>query len=399
MFNSNFGVNVIGHVTGEFGLGEGVRGALKAMESASIPFVIQDLKEDSQRSLDLTYSNFSEKYPYRINYIHTNPHQSILQNISPECFKSGYNIGFWAWELQTFPDFWLGAFEKFDEVWTPSSYTAEAISAVSPLPVMKMPHPIELPPNTLSRGDLNLPNNKFIFLLMFDMGSGFERKNPLAAIQAFQQIFSKDNKDVVLIIKFRSHPLYQEHENKLLAQVEGWSSIQLIEGNLTKEEVNGLVDNCDCYVSLHRAEGFGLTMADAMFYGKPVIATAYSANMEFMNVGNSFLVKYDLVATTEAYGLYPKGSIWADPDIDRAASLMEYVFNNYLQAQQVGATAAKEIRSLCSPQAIGTKIRHRLEYITRTIEEKNWYECQAQAWKQVVLQAQSELEGAIDRIQ
>ncbi len=392
MFNSNFGVNVIGHVTGEFGLGEGVRGALKAMEVASIPFVIEDLQEESQRSLDFTYSHFSKEHPYLINYIHTNPHESILKTINPQVFKNGYNIGFWAWELQTFPDFWLGAFEQFDEVWTPSSYTAEAISAVSPLPVMKIPHPIELPPNTLSRSEINLPNDKFIFLLMFDMGSGFERKNPLAAIQAFQEVFSKYNKDVVLIIKFRSHPLYQEHENKLLEQIEGWSSIQLIEGHLTKEEVNGLVDNCDCYVSLHRAEGFGLTMADAMFYSKPVIATAYSANMEFMNVGNSFLVNYDLVATTEPYGLYPKGSIWAEPDIDHAGSLMKYVFEHYSEAKEFGKKASESVRYFLSPKTVGKKIRNRLEYIMRTIEEKNWYESQAQAWKRAALQSQRELE-------
>ena len=156
-----------------------------------------------------------------------------------------------------------------------------------------------------------------------------------------------------------------------------------------------MVDNCNCYVSLHRAEGFGLTMAEAMYYGKPVIATAYSSNTDFMNVGNSFLVKYDLVETTEAYGLYPKGSIWAEPDIDRAGFLMQYVFQNYPQAQQVGARSAKEIRSLFSPEVIGQKIRHRLEYISRTIEEKSWYESQAQAWKQAALQAQRELERSM----
>jgi hypothetical protein len=105
-------------------------------------------------------------------------------------------------------------------------------------------------------------------------------------------------------------------------------------------------------------------------------------------------VKYDLVATTEAYGLYPKGSIWAEPDIDHAASLMEYVFNNYLQAQEVGARGAKEIRSLFNPHAIGQKIRHRLEYIMRTIEEKKLFESQAQAWRQAALQSQRELDRA-----
>lgn len=389
--NSAFGVNVLGHVTGEFGLGEGVRGAIRAIEAADIPYVIKDLKEDSQPSFDSTYTNFSENNPYPVNYIHTNPHESILNTINSGYFQERYNIGFWAWELLTFPDFWLGAFDVFDEVWTPSSYTAEAIAAVSPIPVIKVPHSIDLPPNTLDRTALELPTNKFIFLFAFDIGSGFERKNPLAVIEAFKQAFGKSNRDVCLVLKFRSHPLLQHHREQLLAAAEDWPSIQFIEGHLTKEEMNGLIYNCDCYVSLHRAEGFGLTMADAMYCGKPVIATAYSANIEFMNVGNSFLVNYDLVATDEPYGLYPKGSIWAQPDVDRAAALMQYVFDNQREAQQVGARAAAEIRSSLSPQTVGKKIRNRLEYITRTIEDKHWYESQADAWKQAAQQAQMEL--------
>jgi glycosyltransferase involved in cell wall biosynthesis len=395
MFNNanfNFGVNIIGHVSGEFGLGGGVRGTIRAIEAANIPFTIRDLKEDSQRNLDSTYTNFSSEPSYPINIVHTNPHESLLNCIDPEFFKNRYNIGFWIWELPVFPDFFMGAFNRFDEVWTYSNYTAETISDVSPLPVVKLPPSIYLPPNTLDREALGLPKDKFIFLFMFDMGSGFERKNPFATIEAFKKAFDKSNEDVLLIIKFRPHPAYQNQYQELKSMTEDWPSIQFIEGHLSKEEVHGLVDNCNCYVSLHRAEGFGLTMAEAMYYGKPVIATAYSSNTDFMNVGNSFLVKYDLVATTEAYGLYPKGSIWAEPDIDHASYLMQYVFQNYAEAQEVGVRGAKEIRSLFDPEVIGKKIRHRLEYIARTIEEKNFFESQAQAWKKSAQKAQVELE-------
>ncbi|MDF0552052.1 glycosyltransferase family 4 protein [Kamptonema sp. UHCC 0994] len=395
MFNNanfNFGVNIIGHVSGEFGLGGGVRGTIKAIEAANIPFTIRDLKEDSQRNLDSTYTNFSSKPSYPINIVHTNPHESLLNSIDTEFFKDRYNIGFWIWELPVFPDIWMGAFNRFDEVWTYSNYTAETISDVSPLPVVKLPPSIYLPPNTLDREALGLPKDKFIFLFMFDMGSGFERKNPFATIEAFKKAFDKSNQDVLLIIKFRPHPAYQNQYQELKSMTEDWPSIQFIEGHLSKEEVHGLVDNCNCYVSLHRAEGFGLTMAEAMYYGKPVIATAYSSNTDFMNVGNSFLVRYELIATTEAYGLYPKGSIWAEPDIDHASYLMQYVFQNYSEAQEVGVRGAKEIRSLFDPEVIGKKIRHRLEYIGRTIEEKNFFESQAQAWKKSALQSQRELD-------
>jgi glycosyltransferase involved in cell wall biosynthesis len=172
-----------------------------------------------------------------------------------------------------------------------------------------------------------------------------------------------------------------------------------------KEEVNALIYNSDCYVSLHRAEGFGLTMAEAMFYGKPVIATAYSSNMEFMNVGNSFLVKYDLVTLVEEQGPYKRGSTWAEADIEHAAALMYYVFHNYPQAQEVGARAASELKSLLSPQTISKKVRSRLEHIMNMWTTNNFYsskdylkaqanyfESQAQAWKKTAHQVQMELD-------
>jgi len=185
---------------------------------------------------------------------------------------------------------------------------------------------------------------------------------------------------------------------------EGWSSLLFIDGHLQKAEIHALVNSCDCYVSLHRAEGFGLTMSEAMYYGKPVIATDYSSNMEFMNVGNSFPVKYELVTTTEDYGAYPKGSIWAEPDIDHAASLMKSVFENYQEAQKVGKIAAKEIKSLLSPKTVGVKIKNRLEFIMANLNqsqlsnrfhelqtERDLLAHQAQAWRQTALQMQTEL--------
>jgi glycosyltransferase involved in cell wall biosynthesis len=376
--NSTFGINVVGHVTGEFGLGEGARGTLRAIEAASIPFVIKDIKEVSQRNLDPTYKKFSENNPYPINLVHANPNPVHIELIGSEYFQGRYNIGFWAWELPIFPHFWQGAFDLFDEIWTYSNYTAEAISKVSPIPVLKIAPSIDLPQPSLDREAFGLPKEKIIFLFMFDFGSIFERKNPLANVEAFKRAFDRANEEVLLVIKFRPHPQFQKQQEQLVRAAEDWPSIRFIEGDLKKEEVHALVNCCDCYVSLHRAEGFGLTMAEAMFYSKPVIATAYSSNVEFMNVGNSFLVKYDLVTTAEDYGPYPKGSVWAQPDIDHAAYLMQYVFNNYQEAQQVGVRAAREIKSLLSPQAVGNTIISRLEHIMKIRIHKQLEQSQVQ---------------------
>ncbi|MCG5060491.1 MAG: glycosyltransferase family 4 protein [Limnoraphis sp. WC205] len=403
--NSSIGINIVGHVTGDFGLGEGVRGTLRALEADRIPFAIQDIKEDSQQNLDSTYEDFSEERPYPVNIVHTIPHPLFLQRIGTEYFKDRYNIGFWICELLKFPVEWQSAFDFFNEIWTYSNYTAEAISAVSPIPVFKVAPSIHLPPNSLDRKDLGLPKDKFIFLFIFDFASIFERKNPLGTIEAFKRAFGKSNSDVLLILKFRLHPQFVHLRDRLKACTEGWRSIRLIEANMTKKEVNALIDNCDCYVSLHRAEGFGLTMAEAMFYGKPVIATAYSANLDFMNVCNSFLVKYHLVTNIKAIGPYPAGSVWANPDIDHAASLMHYVFNNYTEAKQIGARAADEIRYLLSPKAIGKQMRKRLNYINSKINdskdlktiydlcvERDNFEGRVQIYKQKAKQVHKELE-------
>jgi len=408
--NSAFGVNLTGHITGDFGLAEAARGTLRAMQAAGIPFKIMDLKVGGQPNSDTSYTNFSEDNPYPINIVQTNPNwvEQILAGYFPGIgsgyFQGKYNIGVWLWELPAFPPEWEWAFDLFDEIWTPSNFCAEAFAAVSQVPVLKIPVSLVFPQPSITRADLQLPAEKFIFLFIFDFGSSFERKNPFATIEAFKQAFGQANQDVLLVLKFANSHYFPEKREQLKKLTEDWPSIQFIDGHLKKEEIHGLVNSCDCYVSLHRAEGFGLTMSEAMYYGKPVIATAYSSNMEFMNVGNSFPVKYELLTTAEDYGAYPKGSVWAEPDVDHAATLMQYVFNNYQAAQAVGDRAAKEISSLLSPPTVGKKIRSRLEFIMKTRSnshlsnrylelqaEKDWFASQAQAWKQTALQMQTEL--------
>jgi len=418
MLQDDFGINVAGHITGDFGLAEAVRANIRAIKAARIPLALNNLDLVTGKHPDTIYTDFSEDNPYPINLVHTNPnwvyegiYNQVFPNFSLEYFQNRYNIGFWAWELLTFPTDWEFAFDLFDEIWTPSKYAMESIARVSSIPVITIPHSIYLPKCQMERKDLQLPKDKFIFLLMFDFGSSFPRKNPLAAVQAFQKVFSPFDSDVLLVIKFSNAHDYPAYREQLLHLVQDWSCIHLVEGHLPKQTVHGLLYNCDCYVSLHRAEGFGLGMAEAMFYGKPVIATAYSSNMDFMNVGNTFLVQYDLVTTTEDYGPYPKGSIWAEADVDHAASLMRSVFENYTQAKKIGEKAAEDIHLLLSPEAVGVKIQHRLEYIFRRIGvnssgsskanqihqlqvEKDGYFSQAQAWKKTAKQIQYELKQA-----
>ncbi|MEM1169647.1 MAG: glycosyltransferase [Cyanobacteria bacterium P01_H01_bin.35] len=413
---SDFGINVAGHINGDFGLAEGVRSTLKALETTDIPVVMNDMPIITSPRSNTTYTDFSIDNPYPINLVHTNPnwvyqgyYGRVFPYFGPEYFPNKYNIGFWFWELPKFPEEWEFAFDMFDEIWAASKYTGESIAAVSPVPVIKIPLTVDLPQPKLTRKDLNWPENKFIFLFVFDFGSSFHRKNAMGSIKAFQNAFEKSQEDVLLIIKFTGDEHFPDQRKELDNWLEGWSSIMIVDRHLPREEVLAFLKNCDCYISLHRAEGFGLTMAEAMFYGKPVIATGYSSNMDFMNVGNSFLVRYELVTTTEDYGFYPKGSVWADPDVEEATYWMKYVYENYQEAVKIGVIAAEEVRALLNPEVIGVKIKKRLEYIknnrlksttrmAKLNQEKESLLSQAKAWKKATKLIQAELNQTKSRL-
>ncbi|MEG4248440.1 glycosyltransferase [Microcoleus sp. Pol10D4] len=360
----NLGINIAGYISGEFGIGEGVRANIRAAEAANIPFVINNFTRSPHRKQDTTYQNFSQDNPHPVNLLQVNADEvaTFIKHTESSYFENKYNIGFWAWELPEFPPEWQPAFNNFHEIWTYSNYCAEAISAVSPIPVIKIMPSIALSAPSLNREALNLPKDKFIFLFVFDFSSRIERKNTLTTIQAFKQAFGEDN-SVLLVIKSSNSNKFSAAQKSLNLAIANNSNIKHLDGYLSKNKLNGLLYNCDCYVSLHRCEGFGLTMAEAMFYGKPVIATGYSSNTEFMNVGNSYLVKYKLIPIEQDCGPYKKGNVWAEADVEHAADLMRYVFNNHREAQQVGAIAAEEIKTLLNPQVTGKKIRKRLEYI------------------------------------
>lgn len=368
----SLGLNVVGHVKGEYGLGQAIRSNLRAFEAVDIPFSIYNFDVPWHSNEDSTYSDFSDDYPYPINFVHVNPDPFFYQEIGNDFFKDKYNIGFWAWELTKISPYWNFAFDFFDEIWTPSNYSAEAISAVSPIPVFKLPHSIEFPIPSVTREDLGLPKDKFIFFFMFDFHSTLGRKNPFGLVEAFKKAFSNSNNDVLLVLKHSNGSHHPEKLQYFLEQTENYDSIHLIEGHLRKEDLQGLINSCDCYVSLHRSEGFGLTMAEAMYYGKPVIATGYSSNLEFMNMGNSYLVKYDLIEATENDGSYPKGSVWAHPDTDHAAFIMRQVFENQKESCKVGERAAQEMRSLLSPKNLGLKAKKRLENVVEIVDNPEW---------------------------
>jgi hypothetical protein len=221
------------------------------------------------------------------------------------------------------------------------------------------------PPEPRTRADLRLPEDKFLFLFSFDYLSVFDRKNPLAVIEAFRRAF-EPGVGAALVLKCINHDRDPESHAALLEAASGHPDVEVVDRYMSSSDNNSLTSLCDCYVSLHRAEGFGLVMAEAMWLGKPVIATGYSGNLDFMTPANSLLVDHRLIPIGPGMGPYPAAGEWAEPDVGHAATLMRQLFDDRDAARELGSKAAADIRRTHSPRAAGEIVHRRLESIRGT---------------------------------
>jgi glycosyltransferase involved in cell wall biosynthesis len=363
------GVNVTGHAHSEKGVGEVVRAMVRGLSAAGVPHCVVDYADGLSANRDRTLVGLLQQNPYPVNLIHVNAIGMpwFVQTRDPRFFRGKYNIGYWLWELPELPPAFHGSFSYLDEVWVSSDYCLDAIARVSPIPVVKVPPP--LPPEGLrtkgvAREYFGLQDEQRVFLFLFDAQSIVERKNPRGLIRTFKRAFP-DAPDARLVLKLvHATPALVDELREEAADPR----VLVIDQVFDREEVLSLIALSDCYVSLHRSEGFGLTLAEAMALGKPVIATAYSANMDFMNVGNSLLVRYDLVRLEHDFPPYPKGSAWADPDLEHAAELMRLVYDDPARARELGQRARHDVMGYLSPQAVGARIAQRLALVGRDLE-------------------------------
>jgi len=274
-----------------------------------------------------------------------------------------YRIAFWYWELETFPHHALSNGTLADEIWVPTEFIAQAIRATgTDKPVIAMLPGVAPPSDApLPRERFGIDPIKYLFLFMFDMGSVMERKNPLGLIRAFRQAFAIDA-PVQLAIKVSRGTSRPDDYAQLVAACRE-ADVVLIDAVMTREESFALLACCDAYVSLHRSEGLGLSMAEAMLMGKPTIATGYSGNLDFMTPETSLLVRYDRVPLERDIPPYPEGSIWAEPDEADAARCMIWVYEHPTEAWALGRRGREATRAILAPDAAGARMVQRLKQI------------------------------------
>ncbi|HVU35680.1 MAG TPA: glycosyltransferase family 4 protein [Opitutaceae bacterium] len=368
--HAKLGLNIVGFLTADLGVGESARCMVRAADAAGIPNALVPLKLNCKnRQGDQTYAaRLQEQNPHDVNVIHVDPPASRdIDHHHGAGFRSGkYNIAYFAWELPEFPDAWMGSFDYFDEVWCPSDFTTTAVALKSPLPVLTMPHAIAFAapsaPVPELRARFGLPARAFLFLTLFDLNSYSARKNPRAVIDAFRRS-GLAGRDAALVIKVQNVTGNEADFAALQQSVRDLPGTVLITETLPRADIYALEAACDGFVSLHRSEGFGLAIAESMYLGKPVIATNWSATAEYVTPENGCPVRARLVTLEQNHGPYAKGSTWADPDADHAAEHMRRLFADRELAARLGAAAQQTITTRFSPIAIGTRYRRRLECI------------------------------------
>ncbi|KMQ67171.1 hypothetical protein ACM39_15470 [Chryseobacterium sp. FH2] len=366
-----FGVNMSGFFNAEIGFGEAIRSNLNALKKVGVPAKPINFNLNVRNRLNDTSVSFDDNvnnYPVNIVHLNMDAILSFLQEKSSDYFKGKYNIGYWAWEMEEFPDIYAEYFKFYDEIWTCSRYCLDSMSLKSPIPVVNIPHPIDIKTEDIDTNfETGIPDDCFNFLFVFDYNSLIERKNPVGLIDAYEKAFGINNQKVKLILKTSLSNQHSKSKRKVVERIGDNKSIIYKEEMLRRPELLALINKADCYISLHRSEGFGLTMAEAMALGKPVIATGYSGNLDFTNTNNSFLVKYKMVKHEVDLSVLPKNNYWSEPNTDHAAELMKFVFENQDQAFEIGKKAKEDIQTYFSLEAIGTRMKTRLDIIEKTI--------------------------------
>jgi glycosyltransferase involved in cell wall biosynthesis len=303
-----------------------------------------------------------------IFYINGDMVEHSLEQVRGDLPRGAYNIIYPMWELSKYPPDWAKQLNKFDEIWAPSKFTLQSIKSAVCKPVIHMPVAGEINLRTfLGRRYFEIPESSFAFLFFFDFTSYMERKNPFAVLQAFEELCKQcPSQDLFLVIKFKGGEAREKDYELFCDYISRYKNrVLVIDKTLTDNEIRNLVRCCDCFVSLHRSEGVGLGLSAAMFLKKPVVATGYSGNLDFMTEENSCLVRYDLCNVPDEAYPFAEGQVWAEPDIAHAVDHMLKLVLDRDYARELGERASRDIRVNFSHRAVGLRYLSRIAEIAR----------------------------------
>ncbi|KQP75492.1 hypothetical protein ASF41_15665 [Methylobacterium sp. Leaf111] len=359
------GVNILGHFAYPSGLRISTESLVEGLRENAVAVSARDVPV-SVTTDDPIGHRFQGFEIYDTTLIHVQPEplfDDVHERAGLWLYDEGiYRIGYWYWEFDEVPASWNRAALSCDELWTATQFIADGLRERYRQPIHVLTPGIEIPVfQRMSRSRFGIPDDEFVFVFVFHMTSVMDRKNPIGLIQAFRQAFDKSDK-ARLIIKTSFGARHPEALAALKAAACE-ARIDIIDAVFTRDETLSLIDCSDSYVSLHRSEGFGLTMAEGMLLGKPVVATRYSGNLDFMDDDNSLLVDFRLIQLDHDIDPYKAGLQWAEPSIGHAAVLMRRLFDQPTHARAIGARAKSDLEQRLSYRNTGRSVANRLAEI------------------------------------
>lgn len=368
-----FGVNLVGYAYGQLGIGEDLRMTAKALRSANVPFAILNFAPGRNvPQNDYSMAEYvAENGPYKFNLFCMTALETARYYAEKGSgqFKNRYNIGYWPWELAKWPTEWRDLTKLVDEVWVSSRHIYDALSPVSTVPVLIMPLAVEVGEiSSLGRKDFGLPEDAYIFCFSFDLNSSIHRKNPKACLKAFLMAFPKEEEaNVALVIKCHKPAKPDKNWDAIKLAAAGDERIFIVEETLSRPDLMALYSACDCYLSLHRAEGYGRGIAEALLLGLRVIATGYSGNVDYCREHpEARLTPYTFIPVGNGQYPYNTAQVWAEPDIESCVAFMRDA------AIQTTENDSEAINCLLPGiKSIGNGYSRRLKFLWSKIKENN----------------------------
>ena len=344
------GINVVGFFEVESGLGEIARRLAGALDASGVPMTVIPYRGTLGRDRHPHGLDLGDEALYDTNLVCLSADDLARfgAEVGSAFFERRYSIGVWFWETDVFRAEDRAAARFLDELWVASEYVRDSVVGELGIPVHVVPVPVEPPRGPLlTRADLGLPD-AFTFLFLFDFWSG-ERKNPGAVVDAFVSAFAPGEGPVLVLKSINGQDWKRAQLEQVVAAAGGREDILVRDGYVSADERDSYLAACDCYVSLHRSEGLGLTIAEAMACAKPVIATGYSGSLELMGEQVGLLVPYRLVDVPESWWAYAPGARWAEPDVEAASRMMRRLWEHPDEARAIGIAGRDSVLERFSP--------------------------------------------------
>jgi glycosyltransferase involved in cell wall biosynthesis len=334
------GLNILGYLGAETGVGQAGRLFIKSAGVVGLAANTQSsvLMRGPASSDTARPGNADWTYDTNVFCMNADVLEANIDSLPRAALQHRRNASVWFWEAELFPDKWLPALDMVDEVWAPTRFIADALERTGRGRIRNLPFPFPIPawPSSVTRADLGLPDG-FLVLFTFDWESVRERKNPDGLIEAYCRAFSPDDESHLVIKSINGQHHWKELEALKLSVTR--PDIHIIDAMWPWRHVKAAIEHCDCYASLHRSEGLGLGMGEAMALAKPVVASAWSGNLDFMDADTAHLIPVTLIPIPESTPVYSGCGRWADPDLDAAAMALRQVHDDPRGAAALGQRA------------------------------------------------------------